>query len=139
AGKGRPVQEPDPHIGGHAAVPARAGRTPPSCQDGRGPSGAPGVRGSGTRVRGGPDAAASPRRRLTSWQQRNRRRHRVPRPGEVLYIIVCAAGPASDVGRLVTLAQDAGWTVQIVATPSALDFIDSAALEKQTGDRKSTR
>ncbi|HLU74570.1 MAG TPA: flavoprotein [Nonomuraea sp.] len=57
----------------------------------------------------------------------------MPGPGEVLYIIVCAAGPASDVGRLVTLAQDAGWTVQIVATPSALDFIDSAALEKQTG------
>ncbi|SDL35393.1 Flavoprotein [Nonomuraea maritima] len=54
-------------------------------------------------------------------------------PGEVLYIIVCAAGPAPDVGRLVTLAQDAGWTVQIIATPSALDFIDIAELEKQTG------
>ncbi|MFG3442260.1 flavoprotein [Nonomuraea sp. NPDC047897] len=53
--------------------------------------------------------------------------------GKVLYIIVCAAGPAPDVGRLVTLAQDAGWTVQIIATPSALDFIDVAELEKQTG------
>ncbi|MBB6344400.1 phosphopantothenoylcysteine synthetase/decarboxylase [Nonomuraea muscovyensis] len=53
-------------------------------------------------------------------------------PGKVLYIIVCAAGPAPDVGRLVTLAQDAGWTVQIIATPSALDFIDVAGLEKQT-------
>ncbi|MEV4837832.1 flavoprotein [Nonomuraea sp. NPDC049486] len=55
------------------------------------------------------------------------------RPGQVLYIIVCAAGPAPDVGRLVTLAQAAGWTVQIIATPSALDFIDVAELEKQTG------
>ncbi|MFI7643168.1 flavoprotein [Nonomuraea sp. NPDC049400] len=54
-------------------------------------------------------------------------------PGKVLYIIVCAAGPAPDVGRLVTLAQDKGWTVQIVATPPALNFIDIPALEKQTG------
>ncbi|MFI7146979.1 flavoprotein [Nonomuraea sp. NPDC050022] len=54
-------------------------------------------------------------------------------PGKVLYIIVCAAGPAPDVGRLVTLAQDQGWTVQIIATPPALDFIDIPELEKQTG------
>ncbi|MFE0154159.1 flavoprotein [Nonomuraea sp. NPDC059007] len=54
-------------------------------------------------------------------------------PGKVLYIIVCAAGPAAQVGRLVTLAQDDGWTVQLIATPPALGFIDTAALEKQTG------
>ncbi|MBB5130359.1 hypothetical protein HNP84_000047 [Thermocatellispora tengchongensis] len=53
--------------------------------------------------------------------------------GKVLYVIVCAAGPAGDVGRLVGPAQDEGWTVQIVATPNAVDFIDVAALEKQTG------
>ncbi|AEV84694.1 flavoprotein [Actinoplanes sp. SE50] len=52
---------------------------------------------------------------------------------KVLYIIVCAAGPAGEVGKLVTLAQDEGWTVQIIATPSALDFIDVPALEEQTG------
>ncbi|WP_328472419.1 flavoprotein [Actinoplanes sp. NBC_00393] len=51
----------------------------------------------------------------------------------VLYVIVCAAGPAGEVDRLVALAQDDGWTVQIVATPSALEFIDTAALAKQTG------
>ncbi|MEO3811019.1 flavoprotein [Sphaerisporangium sp. B11E5] len=51
---------------------------------------------------------------------------------KVLYVIVCAAGPAGGVGRLVGLAQDAGWVVQIVATPSALDFIDVPALEEQT-------
>ncbi|WP_203831366.1 flavoprotein [Actinoplanes palleronii] len=51
----------------------------------------------------------------------------------VLYIIVCAAGPAGEVGTLVDLAQAAGWQVQIVATPSALAFIDVAALEERTG------
>jgi hypothetical protein len=53
--------------------------------------------------------------------------------GKVLYIIVCAAGPAGHVGRLVTLAQDDGWTVQIIATPPALNFIDVPELEQQTG------
>ncbi|MFG1690335.1 flavoprotein [Nonomuraea sp. NPDC049269] len=53
--------------------------------------------------------------------------------GKVLYIIVCAAGPAGDVGRLVTLAQDDGWTVQIIATPPALNFINVSELEQQTG------
>ncbi|GAA4077110.1 flavoprotein [Actinomadura miaoliensis] len=51
----------------------------------------------------------------------------------VLYVIVCAAGPAGDVGKLVTLAHQRGWNVQIIATPSALDFIDVPALEAQTG------
>lgn len=50
-----------------------------------------------------------------------------------LYVIVCAAGPAGDVGKLVTLAHQRGWDVQIIATPSALDFIDTQALEAQTG------
>jgi phosphopantothenoylcysteine synthetase/decarboxylase len=51
----------------------------------------------------------------------------------LLQVVVCAAGPAGEVGRLVALAQDAGWTVQVVATPSALDFVDVPALERQTG------
>jgi phosphopantothenoylcysteine synthetase/decarboxylase len=53
--------------------------------------------------------------------------------GKSLYVIVCAAGPAGDVGRLVALAREQGWVVQIVATPSALDFIDVRDLEEQTG------
>jgi hypothetical protein len=57
----------------------------------------------------------------------------VTQPGKVLYIIVCAAGPAGEVDRLVAMAQEDGWTVQIIATPSALGFIDVPALEKQTG------
>ncbi|GIE89400.1 flavoprotein [Actinoplanes regularis] len=52
---------------------------------------------------------------------------------KVLYVVVCAAGPAGEVGQLVKLAQDDGWTVQIIATPPALDFIDVPALEQQTG------
>lgn len=53
--------------------------------------------------------------------------------GRVLYVIVCGAGPAGEAGQLVELAQDRGWTVQIIATPSALAFIDVPKLEAQTG------
>src|SRR5262249_6494979 len=70
--------------------------------------------------------------------QRVRRTHRgtgMTGPGEtqVLYVIVCGAGPAGEAGRLVELAQDRGWTVEIIATPSALAFIDVPKLEAQTG------
>jgi phosphopantothenoylcysteine synthetase/decarboxylase len=51
-----------------------------------------------------------------------------------LYVIACAAPPAREIGRrLVEPAQDAGWDVCVLATPSATRFIDSASLEKQTG------
>ncbi|MGH3219633.1 MAG: flavoprotein [Streptosporangiaceae bacterium] len=51
----------------------------------------------------------------------------------VLTVIVCGAGPASEVGQLIKLAQEHGWTVQVVATPAALDVIDVPAVEAQTG------
>jgi phosphopantothenoylcysteine synthetase/decarboxylase len=51
----------------------------------------------------------------------------------VLYVIVCSAGPAGQVGHLVQLAQDRGWVVQVIATPPALSFIDIAKLQAQTG------
>lgn len=51
----------------------------------------------------------------------------------VLYVIVCAAGPAADAGKLVTAAQERGWDPWIVPTPSAVDFIDVPALEETTG------
>jgi hypothetical protein len=53
--------------------------------------------------------------------------------GRVLYLIVCSAGPAGQAGHLVQLALDQGWTVQIIATPPALPFIDVPKLEAQTG------
>ncbi|MGW5879989.1 flavoprotein [Nocardiopsis terrae] len=52
---------------------------------------------------------------------------------KTLYVVVCAAGPASEVGTLVGLAQDGGWTVQVMATPAAVSFIDVEALQEQTG------
>ena len=51
----------------------------------------------------------------------------------VLYIIACAAPPAREINRLIEPAQEAGWDVCVLATPSATKFIDSAALEKRTG------
>ncbi len=53
--------------------------------------------------------------------------------GVNVQVVVCAAGPAAEVARLVDLAQHRGWTVGIVATPSALPFLDVPALEKATG------
>jgi phosphopantothenoylcysteine synthetase/decarboxylase len=54
-------------------------------------------------------------------------------PARFLKAIVCGAGPAPEVGRLVGAAQRRGWDVQIIATPAALEFIDVPALESQTG------
>jgi phosphopantothenoylcysteine synthetase/decarboxylase len=51
----------------------------------------------------------------------------------MLSVIVCGAGPASDVGKLVKLAQQRGWSVQLIATPAALAFLDVAALEALVG------
>ncbi len=51
----------------------------------------------------------------------------------VLYIVTCATPAARDIGKLVTLAQDSDWQPFVIATPSALRFIDGPALEAQTG------
>ena len=53
--------------------------------------------------------------------------------GGVLYVIVCAAGAAVNVDRLVKAAQSRAWDVWLVPTPSAVDFIDVPALERLTG------
>ncbi|MER5492198.1 flavoprotein [Streptomyces sp. NPDC002490] len=50
-----------------------------------------------------------------------------------LYVVVCAAGIAGDVGRLITAAQVAGWDVGVVATPQGLGFLEAKAVEEQTG------
>jgi phosphopantothenoylcysteine synthetase/decarboxylase len=54
--------------------------------------------------------------------------------GRVLAVVVCGAGPATAIGTLVKLAQDRGWTVQVIATPAALEFFDEAAIQDQTGN-----
>ena len=50
----------------------------------------------------------------------------------MLYVVVCGAGPASAVGRLIDQAHDRGWDAHVIATPSALDFLDLDALHAQT-------
>ncbi|WUH95878.1 flavoprotein [Streptomyces sp. NBC_00433] len=55
------------------------------------------------------------------------------RPMPFLYVVVCAAGVAGDVGALITMAQESGWNVGVVATPQGLGFIDAPAVEAQTG------
>src|SRR3984957_13332144 len=53
--------------------------------------------------------------------------------GRVLAVVVCGAGPATAIGTLIGLAQDRGWTVQVIATPAALEFFDRTAIETLTG------
>ena len=51
----------------------------------------------------------------------------------VLYVLVCGAPPARDVGVLVGLAQSQGWDVCVITSPRGRTFVDSAALEAVTG------
>lgn len=53
--------------------------------------------------------------------------------GGVLYVITCAAPPARDVGRLISAAREQGWDTCLLATPSAVRFLNIPALEEQTG------
>jgi phosphopantothenoylcysteine synthetase/decarboxylase len=53
--------------------------------------------------------------------------------GTRLTVITCGAGPASDVATLVRLAQHRAWTVDIVATPSAVQFVNVVDLQQLTG------
>jgi phosphopantothenoylcysteine synthetase/decarboxylase len=55
-------------------------------------------------------------------------------PRRVLSVIVCGAGPATAIATMVKLAHDRNWTVQVIATPAALDFFETAAIEHQTGN-----
>jgi hypothetical protein len=53
----------------------------------------------------------------------------------VLYSVVCGAGPAAYVDRLVTDAWARGWSVQVIATATACEhFLDLPALERLLGE-----
>jgi hypothetical protein len=54
-------------------------------------------------------------------------------PPPVLYAVACGSPAAGHIGRLVGLAQYAGWQVCVVATPAGRRFIDASALATQTG------
>lgn len=50
-----------------------------------------------------------------------------------LYVIVCGAGVAGDIGALLAMAIEQGWDSYVVPTPSGAEFIDVPALESLTG------
>jgi phosphopantothenoylcysteine synthetase/decarboxylase len=54
-------------------------------------------------------------------------------PARTLYVIVCGAGPATDVASLVRLAQRRGWQVCVITTPAGAEFVDKTELERLTG------
>jgi hypothetical protein len=56
----------------------------------------------------------------------------VDRTGRVLYVVACGSPAARDVGKLVELAQRAGWDVCVISTPDALKWLDLPRLAEQT-------
>jgi phosphopantothenoylcysteine synthetase/decarboxylase len=53
--------------------------------------------------------------------------------GDVLYLIVCAAPPASHLATSVGLLQAAGWDICPVVTPAARAWTDAQGLHDATG------
>ena len=51
----------------------------------------------------------------------------------VLYVIACGGRPAGDLEPFVTECQGQGWDVCVIATPSALKFMDVPGLARLTG------
>lgn len=54
-------------------------------------------------------------------------------PQPVLYVIACGGRPAADLPAFVTRRQTDGWDVCVIATPSALKFMDTERLAELTG------
>jgi phosphopantothenoylcysteine synthetase/decarboxylase len=57
----------------------------------------------------------------------------LPGRPRVLYVIVCGATVARNVGQLVTYADRDGWEVCVVATPDGRKFMDVPTIAAQTG------
>jgi phosphopantothenoylcysteine synthetase/decarboxylase len=55
------------------------------------------------------------------------------RPRRVLYAVACGGRPAGDLPAFVQEAQASGWEVCVIATPSALKFMDLDRLARLTG------
>jgi phosphopantothenoylcysteine synthetase/decarboxylase len=51
----------------------------------------------------------------------------------VLYLVACGGRPAGDLAGFVSNAMVEGWDVCVIATPSALKFMDTAQLAELTG------
>ena len=50
-----------------------------------------------------------------------------------LDVVVCGAGPAKDVATLIRLARSEGCQVRVIATPSAMEFLDVPVIEGLVG------
>ncbi|WP_428963114.1 flavoprotein [Micromonospora fluostatini] len=53
--------------------------------------------------------------------------------GSHLQIVVCGAGPTTDVAHLVHAAHAQTWTAAVTATPNAMNFLNTPAIEELTG------
>jgi hypothetical protein len=51
----------------------------------------------------------------------------------VLYIVACGGRPAGDLPEFVRYAQDHGWNVCVIATPSGMKFLEPGPLADLTG------
>ena len=51
----------------------------------------------------------------------------------ILYFMICGAPPAKQALTTVTLLQEAGWDVYVIATPQGSRWIDQPAIEALTG------
>ena len=56
-----------------------------------------------------------------------------PNARPVLYIVACGGRPAADLPDFVTYAQDQGWELCVIATPSGMKFLDPDRLTRLTG------
>ena len=56
-----------------------------------------------------------------------------PSDHPVLYVVACGGRPAGDLPDFVTGLQADGWEVCVIATPSALKFMDTDKLAELTG------
>ena len=50
-----------------------------------------------------------------------------------LYLIVCGAPAAAEIGSFISLAQDAGWRVRVIATPMGFRFLAADRITELTG------
>jgi phosphopantothenoylcysteine synthetase/decarboxylase len=56
-----------------------------------------------------------------------------PDQRRVLYVIACGGRAAADLPEFVTWAQEQGWDVCLIATPSGTKFLDVSRLAEMTG------
>ncbi|WP_169811880.1 flavoprotein [Nocardia grenadensis] len=51
----------------------------------------------------------------------------------ILQLVICGAHQANEVLKIISVAQNEGWSVQVAATHSALAFVDTRQVEELVG------